>query len=158
MPEGYNLLKTIETLQTELKSVNNDEDNQILNQLIEQYHEQLKSFDASYVEIIATLRKIQMNINKFDHSCREIESTIKQQRDLFKQFIDSNHNILPDNLNQQIQVLKTLQREIETKTNSMIDTVKQTAKETPISEFKIEQLNNENQQLKSEILVSFQIE
>jgi len=155
MPEGYNLLKTIETLQTELKSVNNDEDNQILNQLIEQYHEQLKSFDASYVEIIATLRKIQMNINKFDHSCREIESTIKQQRDLFKQFIDSNHNILPDNLNQQIQVLKTLQREIETKTNSMIDTVKQTAKETPISEFKIEQLNNENQQLKSEILVSF---
>jgi len=155
MREGYILLKSIETLQTELKPVNNDVDNEILNQLLEQYHGQLTSSDASYVETITTLRQIQMNLNKFDDSCEEIEYTIKQQRSLFEQFIDSNHNILPDNLNQQIQVLKTLQREIETKTNSMIDTLKLTTKETLNSEVQIERLTNENEQLKAAILVSF---
>jgi hypothetical protein len=155
MREGYILLKSIETLQTELKPVNNDADNEILNQLLEQYHGQLTSSDASYVETITTLRQIQMNLNKFDDSCEEIEYTIKQQRSLFEQFIDSNHNILPDNLNQQIQVLKTLQREIETKTNSMIDTLKLTTKETLNSEVQIERLINENEQLKAAILVSF---
>jgi archaellum component FlaC len=96
-----------------------------------------------------------MNINKFDNSCQEIEYTIKQQRSLFEQFIDNNHNILPDNLNQQIQILKTLQREIDTKINSMIDTLKQTTKETSISGIKIDRLINENERLKLAILVSF---
>jgi hypothetical protein len=155
MREGFILLKSIETLQTELKSVNNDEDNEILIKLLEQYHGQLKSSDISYVETITTLRQIQMNLNKFDDSCEEIECTIKQQRSLFEQLIDNNHNILPDNLNQQIQVLKTLEREIETKTNSMIDTLKQTTKETSTSEIQIERLTNENEQLKLAILVSF---
>lgn len=157
MRDGYTLLKTIETLQNELKPVINDNDNQILFPLINQYHEQLKSCDAAYVESISTLRKIQMNINKFDNSCQEIEHTIGQQRGLFEQFIDNNQNILPDNLNQQIQILKTLQKEIDTKTNSMIETLKQTTKETPISEQNIERLTNDNQQLKSAILVSFSI-
>jgi hypothetical protein len=154
MREGYTLLKTIETLQNELKPINTDDDNQILTELIEQYHERLQSCDSSYVTTITTLREIQMNLNKFDNSCQEIEHTIQQQRSLYEQFIDSNQNILPDNLNQQIQVLKTLQREIETKTNSMIDTLKQTTKETSISGKKIEGLTNENQQLKLAILVS----
>jgi chromosome segregation ATPase len=156
MREGYTLLKTIETLQNELKSINTDDDNQILTELIEQYHERLQSCDSSYVTTITTLREIQMNLNKFDNSCQEIEHTIQQQRSLYEQFIDSNQNILPDNLNQQIQVLKTLQREIETKTNSMIDTLKQTTKETSVSGKKIEGLTNENQQLKLAIVVSFQ--
>jgi len=155
MREGYTLLKSIEILHNELKSINNDEDNQILNELIEQYHERLKSCDSSYVETITTLRQIQMNINKFDNSCQEIEYTIKQQRSLFEQFIDNNHNILPDHLNQQIQILKTLQREIDTKINSMIDTLKQTTKETSISGIKIDRLTNENERLKLAILVSF---
>jgi chromosome segregation ATPase len=156
MREGYTLLKTIETLQNELKSINTDDDNQILTELIEQYHERLQSCDSSYVTTITTLREIQMNLNKFDNSCQEIEHTIQQQRSLYEQFIDSNQNILPDNLNQQIQVLKTLQREIETKTNSMIDTLKQTTKETSVSGKKIEGLTNENQQLKLAIVLSFQ--
>jgi hypothetical protein len=153
MREGYSLLKSIETLQNELKSINHDEDNQILTELIEQYHEQLKSYEISYVETIATLRQIQMNLNKFDHSCQEIEHTIQQQRTLFEQFIDSNQTILPDNLNQQIQVLKTLQREIEIQTNSMIDALKQTTKDTPISQIKIQRITNENDLLKFAILV-----
>ncbi|CAF1349498.1 unnamed protein product, partial [Rotaria sordida] len=96
--------------------------------------------------------QIQININTFDDSCQEIEHTIKQQCILFKQFIDNNHNILPDNLNQQIQILKNLQHEIETKTNSMIETLQQTTKETPINETKIDYLINDNQQLKLAIL------
>jgi predicted RNase H-like nuclease (RuvC/YqgF family) len=158
MREGYTLLKSIEILQNELQPINDDDDNQILTELIEQYHEQMKSYDTSYVELITTLRQIQMNVNKFDHSCQEIEYTIKQQRTLFEQFIDSNQNILPDNLNQQIQMLKTLQREIETQTNSMIETLGQTTKETPISQMKIEQLTNDNDLLKSAILVSLFIQ
>jgi chromosome segregation ATPase len=154
MREGYMLLKSIETLQNELRPINTDEDNQILDELIKHYHEQLKSCDSSYVETITTLRQIQMNINKFDHSCKDIEHTIKQQQALFEQFIDNNQNILPENLNQQIQVLKTLQKEIQTKTDSMIDTLKLTTQETPIGEIKIERLINDNEHLKSEILVS----
>ncbi|CAF4065047.1 unnamed protein product, partial [Rotaria sordida] len=148
MIEGYTLLKSIETLQNELKIINTDDDNKILNELIEQYNEQLKSCDSSFVEIISMIRQIQININTFNDSCQEIEHTIEQQRILFKQFIDNNYNILPDNLNQQIQRLKNLQREIETKTNSMIETLK----ETPINETKIEYLINNNQQLKLTIL------
>ncbi|CAF4253482.1 unnamed protein product, partial [Rotaria sordida] len=153
MIEGYTLLKSIETLQNELKIINTDDDNKILNELIEQYNEQLKSCDSSFVEIISMIRQIQININTFNDSCQEIEHTIEQQRILFKQFIDNNYNILPDNLNQQIQRLKNLQREIETKTNSMIETLK----ETPINETKIEYLINNNEQLKLTILVSFKL-
>ncbi|CAF4699323.1 unnamed protein product, partial [Rotaria sp. Silwood2] len=106
MGEGYTILKSIENLQNELKTINTDDDNRILNELVEQYCEQLKTCDSSFVEIISMIRQIQMNINTFDDSCQEIEHTIKQQRVLFEQFIDNNHNILPDNLNQQIQILK----------------------------------------------------
>lgn len=158
MREGYNLLKSIETLHTELKPINHDDDNQIFSELLEQFHEQLKSCDGTYVEMLTTLRQIQMNLNKFDESCREIEHTIGQQRLLFQQFVESKQNILPDNLNQQIQVLNTLQREMQTKTNSMIEALKQTTKETPISQEKIERLNNENDSLKSAIVVSFSVE
>lgn len=154
MREGYNLLKSIDSLQTELKSVNHDDDNQVFAELLEQYHEQLQSCDGTYVEMLTTFRQIQMNVNKFDNSCREIEDTIGQQRVRFEQFIDSKQNILPDNLNQQIQVLNTLQREIDAKTNSMIETLKQTTKETPISQIKIEQLIEDNDALKTAILVS----
>ena len=155
MREGYSMLKSIETLQNELQPISHDDDNQITLELIEQFHEQLKSYEASYVETIGTLRKIQMNINKFDHSCKDIERMIQQQRTLFEQFVDSNQNILPDNLNQQIQALKALQREIETQTNSMIDTLGQTTKETPISQMKIQRLTDEKDLLKFAILVSF---
>lgn len=154
MREGYNLLKSIESLQTELKPVNHDDDNQVFAELLDQYDEQLQSCDGTYVDILTTLRQIQMNVNKFDDSCREIDHTIGQQRVLFEQFIDSKQNILPDNLNQQIQVLNTLQREIDTKTNSMIDTLRQTTKESPISQMKIERLINENDSLKTAIVVS----
>lgn len=156
MREGYTLLKSIETLHTELKPISRDNDNQMLTELLEHYHEQLKSCDESYADVIATLRQIQMNINRFDNSCQEIERTIGQQRTLFEQFVDSKQNILPDNLSQQIQVLKTLQREIETKTNSMLQTLKQTTKETPVSETKIERLTDGNESLKSAILVSLE--
>jgi hypothetical protein len=154
MREGYILLKTIETIQNDLKPINTDEDNQIVDELVKHYHEQLKSCDSSYVETIATLRQVQMNINKFDHSCQDIEHTIKQQRTLFEQFIDNNQNILPDNLNQQVQALQTLQKEIQTKTNSMIDTLKSTTKETPIGDIKIQRIINDNDQLQSQIVVS----
>lgn len=154
MSEGYTLIKSVESLQNELKKLNTDDDNKILTQLIEQYNEQLKSCDESFLEIISMIRQIQMNINKFNDSCREIENTIQQQHVLFQQFIDNNHNIVPDNLNQQIQVLKNLQREIETKTNSMIDTLTETTKQIPVNHTKIERLVNDNDQLKSSILVS----
>lgn len=153
MSEGYTLIKSVESLQNELKKLNTDDDNKILTQLIEQYNEQLKSCDESFLEIISMIRQIQMNINKFNDSCREIENTIQQQHVLFQQFIDNNHNIVPDNLNQQIQVLKNLQREIETKTNSMIDTLTETTKQIPVNHTKIERLVNDNDQLKSSILV-----
>ena len=157
MREGYSLLKSIEILQNELQSTNDDEDNRVLIELIEQYHEQLKSYEVSFVETIATLRQIQMNINKFHRSCQEIEYTMQQQRTLFEQFIESDPNIIPDNFNQQIQVLKTLQREIETQTNSMIETLGQTTKETPVSQMKIQKLTDESGQLKLAILVSLSI-
>ncbi|CAF5088650.1 unnamed protein product, partial [Rotaria sp. Silwood1] len=124
----------------------------MLNELRKKNREQLKTCDLSFVEIISTIRQIQLNINTFNDSCQEIEHTIKQQRILFEQFIDNNHNILPDNLNQQIQILKNLQREIETQTNSMIETLIQTTKETPINETKIEYLIHDNKQLKLAIL------
>ena len=154
MREGYTLLKSIETLHAELQPITHDDDNRLFAELLEQYHEQLKSCDGTYVEMLTTLRQIQMNLNKFDESCREIEHTIGQQRTLFEQFVESKQNILPDNLNQQIQVLNTLQREIETKTNSMIDTLKHRTKDTPISQAKIERLTKENDRLKSAIAVS----
>ena len=157
MREGYNLIKSIENLQHELETTTTDKDNQIQNELIEQYHEQLNACDSSFVEIMTTVRQIQMNINRFDDSCQEIANTIKQHRALFEQFIDNNHSILPDNLNQQIQILKNLQREIETKTNSMIETLRQTTKETPINGNEIECLTNDNKQLKLAILVSFRL-
>jgi hypothetical protein len=154
MRDGYTLLKSIESLHNELKPISKDEDNNIINKLIEKYHEQLHSCDSSYIEAISTLRRTQLNINKFNDSCQEIEHTISEQRILFEQFIANNHYILPDNFNQQIQLLKTLQREIQTKTDSMIETLKETKKETPISGIKIELLINENEQLKLAILVS----
>lgn len=154
MRDGYTLLKSIESLQNELRIINTDEDNVIMTKFIEKYHEQLNSCDSFYIETITTLRRIQLNINKFDDSCQEIEHTIKEQRILFEQFIDNNHNILPDNLNQQIQLLKTLHREIQTKTESMIETLRDMKKETPISDIKTERLMNDSEQLKLAILVS----
>ena len=85
---------------------------------------------------------------------QEIKNTIDEQRILLEQFIDNNHNILPDNLHQQIQLLKTLQRQIQTKTDSMIETLKETKKETPIIEIKTEGLINDSEQLKLAIIVS----
>ena len=68
MRDGYTLLKSIENLQNELRILNIDEDNTIITKLIEKYHEQLNFCDSSYIETISTLRRIQMNINKFDDS------------------------------------------------------------------------------------------
>ncbi|CAF3855305.1 unnamed protein product, partial [Adineta steineri] len=152
MQDGYTLLKSIETLQNQLITINTDEDNQNITKLIEDCHKQLKSCDLSYIETINTLKQIQMNRKKFDNSYQEIEYTINDQRILFQQFIDNNQNILPDHLNQQIEILKTLQKENQTKTDSMIETLKDTTKEIQINENKIEQLIHNNEQLKSNIL------
>ena len=157
MREGYNLVKSIENIQHELETTTTDEDNQIRNKLIAQYYEQLNACDSSFVEIMGTVRQIQMNISRFDDSCQDIANTIKQHRALFEQFIDNNHSILPDNLNQQVQILRSLQREIETKTSSMIETLRQTTKEIPINGNEIECLTNDSEQLKSAILVSFRL-
>ncbi|CAM4803210.1 unnamed protein product [Rotaria magnacalcarata] len=151
MGEGYTILKSIEALQNDLRKINSDEDNIMLTELLRHYHGQLKTCDLSFVEIISTIRQIQINVSKYDDSCQEVEITIKQQHALFQQFIENNHNISPDNLSQQIQILKNLQREIETKTNSMIDTLTHTIKDVPVKETKLERLLYDNQQLKSAI-------
>ncbi|CAF3475042.1 unnamed protein product [Rotaria socialis] len=152
MGEGYTILKSIEVLQNDLRKITTDEDNIMLTELLRHYHGQLKTCDLSFVEIISTIRQIQINVSKYDDSCQEVENTIKQQHALFQQFIENNHNISPDNLSQQIQILKNLQREIETKTNSMIDTLTYTKKDVPVNETKLERLLYDNQQLKSAIL------
>ncbi|UJR37453.1 hypothetical protein I4U23_030156 [Adineta vaga] len=151
MCDGYTLLKSIEIIQNDLQTISTDEENEMLSKLREGYYEQLRTCDSTYIETISTLRRIQMNVNKFDDNCQEIEYTIRQQRLLFEQLVDNNSNLLPDHLNQQIQVLKTLQRDIQTKTDSMIETLKEMKKETQINDMKIEQLINDSEQLKSDV-------
>lgn len=148
-------MKTLEISHNELKSTDTDEDNQILSTLIEHFHLQLQISEQSFIESIQMLREIQLNLNKFDNSCRDIQQTIAKQKLSFENLIMKNDNLQAENLNQQIQLLGTLQKEIESKINSMISTLKQTTKQTTNNDAKIEKLNEENQQLKNSILVRF---
>ena len=153
MREGYQLLRSIEVFHKQLQPIHTDEDNRDFTELLQQYHQQLESCDASFMETIGALRRMQMNLTKFDDSCQDIEHSIEQQRTLFEQFIDNNPNLSPENLPQQIQILQTLQREIETKTNSLIETARQTTSSSTNTETKLRYLRDENEQLKEEMLV-----
>jgi hypothetical protein len=153
MREGYHLLRSIEVFHKQLQPIQSDEDNRDFTELLQQYHQQMESCDTSFMETIGALRRMQMNLTKFDDSCQDIEHSIEQQRTLFEQFIDNNPNLSPENLPQQIQILQTLQREIETKTNSLIDTARQTTNPSTNTERKIRYLRDENEGLKGEMLV-----
>ena len=156
MREGYHLLRSIEVFHNQLQSIHTDEDRRYFTELLQHFHQQLQSCDASYMETLSALRRMQMNMTKFDDSCQDIEHSIAEQRTLFEQFIDNNPNLSPESLPQQIQILQTLQKEIETKTSSMIDTVRQATSPSSNTERKIQHLRDENQELKEQMLVSDQ--
>lgn len=153
MHDGYSLLKSLEFSHHNLKSTDIDDDNLVLSTFIEHFHLQLQTCEQTFIETIRMLKEIQLNINKFDNSCRDIQQTIAKQKLTFENLIRQNDHLQIENLNQQIQILKTIQTQIEHKINSMIDTLKQTTKQTTNSQIKIDQLNEQNQQLKSSILV-----
>ena len=154
MCDGYTLLKSIEMIQNELQAIGTDEDSRMVSTLLESYQEQLKTCDSTYIETISTLRRIQMDVNKFQDNCQEIEYQIREQRGLFEQLLENKQNILVDHLNQQIQVLKTLRKDVEIKTDSMIETLREMKKEKHMNDVQIEQLTSQSNQLKTDISVS----
>lgn len=148
------MLKSVEQQQNDLQTVANDDENEILTKLLEGYHEQLKACDATYIEAISTLRRIQMNVNKYDESCQDIDYTMREQRLLFDQLMDNSRNIVPDHFGQQIQVLKSLQKDVHAKTDAKIDMLKELIRQTQLDNGRIAQFLNHNERLKSEIAVS----
>ena len=148
------MLKTLEQFYQDLKSTNSDEENEQLSELIQVFHQQLKTSDENFLSTIKTLREIQLNRTKFNDSAEEIRQTIDEQRNFFGQFLENQRTIQPEHLEQQIELMKNLEKQIESKTSSMIENLRQTNK---ISSTKNDEILsnflNENDQFRSDLQV-----
>lgn len=148
------MLKTLEQFHHDLKSTNSDEENQQLIELIQVFHQQLKTSDENFLSTIKTLREIQLNRTKFNDSAEEIRQTIDEQRNFFGQCIENQRTIQPEHLEQQIELMKNLKKQLENKTSSMIENLRQTNKVS--SKKNDEILSNfldENDQFRSDLQV-----
>ena len=152
--DGYQMLKSVEQFQQELKPTNSDDENEQLSELISVFHQQLQRSDENFLSSIQTLRQIQLNRTKFNDSSEEIRQTIDEQRHLFEQYLDNQRTIPPDHLDQHIELMTNLEKQLETKTSAMIENLRQTNKTSSSkSNETIDEFFHENQRLKSDIQV-----
>lgn len=157
MRDGYQLLKTFQSYQDQLASTNSDEENRQMAELVHIYRDQFETCEENYVQTIATFRQIQINRTKFEESCDEIHQTIEEQRQFFAQFLDHSPTIQPENLPQQIDILKRFEKELETKTPLMIETIRQTHKTSTRTDEILQKYVEDNEALKSELMVRNEI-
>jgi hypothetical protein len=153
MRDGYQKLQAIEILHQQLQMTNTDDDNRHLTELHRTYYQQLQTYDSNFIDMLRTLRQIQINRTRFEHDCDDVRQAIEQQRQLFQQSLEHNSTMTFEHVQQEIQCLRTIQDEIERKLMSSIDTLRRSTMPTVTIDNRLNVFIDDVKQLQGDVSV-----